>query len=70
MPIYCYNFAMALELFERLSNHSSYIEYKLMIEKKLNYNNLLNVSKRHIKNMFTINYQEDFLRYRFELIKQ
>jgi len=39
------------------------------IKNQLNIDNLMNVNKKQIKKLFNINYQEEFLRYRFELLK-
>lgn len=58
-----------MELFTRPSNEESYLVYKQNIEKQFNITNFLSFSKFKIKKLFCIGQEENFLRYRFELIK-
>jgi hypothetical protein len=40
------------------------------MESKLNIHGLTSITKRKVKSFFDINKQQEFLRYRFELLKQ
>jgi hypothetical protein len=59
-----------LRLFERESNDLKYILYKMKVEPKLNINTLTSMTRLRIKPFFNIYDQKEFLRYRFELLKQ
>lgn len=56
--------------FYRSNNEFQYSNYKREVAPILNYSNVEEISKNDIKNLFEINKENEFLSYRFELLKK
>ncbi len=57
-----------MELFKRPSNDEEYLKYKESIVNIINRNNFLSFSKSKIKKFLSVENEQHFLRYRFELL--